>query len=55
MTEETFTNALNDYYKLKTTYEQENDKIKKKIMNNTSFSLKEKRSEYPVFRERNDD
>lgn len=43
---ETFTDALNEYYKLKTKYEDENNKNKKRIINNQTLSLKEKRSEY---------
>jgi hypothetical protein len=38
--------ALNEYYKLKNKYEVENMKNKKKIMNNTTLSNKEKRQEY---------
>ncbi len=38
--------ALNEYYKLKNKYELENMKNKKKIMNNTTLSNKEKRQEY---------
>jgi hypothetical protein len=39
-------NALNDYYKLKSSYENEVNKIKKGIINNSSLSRKEKRSEF---------
>ena len=50
MTEEesqdSFINALNDYYKLKSKYDDENNKNKKKIINNQSLSWKEKRAEY---------
>lgn len=39
-------NALNDYYKLKSSYENEVNKMKKGIINNSSLSRKEKRSEF---------
>ena len=38
--------ALNEYFKLKNTYEVEIMKNKKKIMNNSTLSNKEKRQEY---------
>jgi hypothetical protein len=38
--------ALNEYYKLKNKYEIENMKNKKKIMNNSTLSRKEKRQEF---------
>jgi hypothetical protein len=38
--------ALNEYYKLKNQFETQNNIYKKKIMNNSSLSKKEKRSEF---------
>jgi hypothetical protein len=46
MAEDSIQSAINEFYKLKTKYEEEHNKIKKKIMNNPSLSWKEKRSEY---------
>jgi hypothetical protein len=43
---ESVENALNEYYKLKSSYETENLKNKKTIINNNTLSLKEKRSEF---------
>jgi hypothetical protein len=44
--ERTIETAVNDFYKLKEEYEQENHKIKKKIIDNPTLSWKEKRNEY---------
>jgi len=38
--------ALNEYFRLKSKFESQNAALKKKIMNNTSFSNKEKRAQY---------
>jgi hypothetical protein len=38
--------AINEYYKLKNKYEEENNKHKKRIINDPSLSWREKRSEY---------
>lgn len=38
--------AINEYYKLKMKYEADLSKIKKKIINNTHLSIKEKRREF---------
>jgi len=38
--------AINEYYKLKMKYESETSKNKKKLINNTHLSLKEKRREF---------
>ena len=40
------TDAINEYYKLKMKYEADLSKNKKKIINNTRLSLKEKRREF---------
>ena len=39
-------NSINEYYKLKSNYENEINKNKKNIINNTSLSWKEKRIEF---------
>jgi hypothetical protein len=41
-----YLDGLNEYYKLKATYENEFDKEKNKIMRNENLSWKEKRNEY---------
>ena len=44
--DESFNNAINEYYKLKTTYEEQVKEIKKKIIGNPEYSWKEKRAKY---------
>ena len=43
---ESVENALNEYYKLKNSYETEISKNKKTIINNNTLSVKEKKNEY---------
>ena len=43
---ENLENALNEYYKLKSNYENENYKNKKVIMNNKELSKREKQREF---------
>lgn len=42
--------AINDYYKLKTKYESDIHKIKRKLINNESLSWKERKSEFQKFK-----
>ena len=42
--------AINDYYKLKTKYESDIHKIKRKLINNQSLSWKERKSEFTKFK-----
>lgn len=42
--------AINDYYKLKTKYESDIHKIKRKLINNQSLSWKERKSEFQKFK-----
>ena len=46
MSEDSVENKINEYYRLKSRYEEENQKIKNKIRNNKELSLKEKKSEF---------
>jgi len=46
MSEDSVENNINEYYKLKSKYEEENQKNKNKILNNKNLSLKEKKSEF---------
>jgi hypothetical protein len=46
MSEESVENKINEYYKLKSKYEEENQKNIKKILNNKELSLKEKKNQY---------
>ena len=46
MSEDSVENKINEYYKLKSRYEEENQKNKNKIRNNKELSLKEKKSEF---------
>jgi len=46
MEKENVKNAVDEYYKLKTKYEEENKKKKREIIGNKSLSWKDKRSEY---------
>jgi hypothetical protein len=50
--EEEFINDLNEYYKLKSKYEEENNKIKKQIINNTKLSFKEKQYQYKQIKQK---
>lgn len=43
MSEDSVENKINEYYKLKSKYEEEKQKNKKEILNNTDLSLKEKK------------
>jgi len=45
-----YLDALNNYYKLKTTYENSFNKEKTNIINNTNLSWKERRSEYKNYK-----
>jgi hypothetical protein len=44
--DESLNNAINEYYKLKTSYEEQVNKTKKKIIGNPDYSWKEKRAKY---------
>jgi hypothetical protein len=46
MSEDSVENKINEYYRLKSRYDEENQKIKNKIRNNKELSLKEKKSEF---------
>ena len=46
MSEDSVKNKVNEYYKLKSRYEEENQKNKNKIRNNKELSLKEKKQEF---------
>ena len=46
MSEESIDTVVNEYYKLKTKYEDDNNAIKRKIMKNSALSWKEKRNEF---------
>lgn len=46
MSEDSVENKINEYYRLKSRYEEENQKNKNKIRNNKELSLKEKKSEF---------
>lgn len=46
MSENSVENNINEYYKLKSKYDTENEKNKKKIINNKLLSIKEKRAEF---------
>jgi hypothetical protein len=43
---ETIDNNINEYYRLKSKYDSDIEKNKKKILNNKTFSIKEKKSEF---------
>jgi|LakMenEpi03Aug12_release.lakeMendotaPanAssembly.Ray.scaffolds.fasta_scaffold159569_4 hypothetical protein len=46
MSEDSVENKINEYYRLKSRYEEENQKNKNKIRNNKELSLKEKKQEF---------
>ena len=46
MSEDSVENKINEYYRLKSRYEEENQKNKNKIRNNKELSLKEKKNEF---------
>lgn len=46
MSEDSVENKINEYYRLKSRYEEENQKNKNRIRNNKELSLKEKKSEF---------
>ena len=46
MSEDSVKNKVNEYYKLKSRYEEENQKNKNKIRNNKELILKEKKQEF---------
>ena len=46
MSEDSVENKINEYYRLKSRYEEENQKNKNKIRNNKQLSLKEKKTEF---------
>ena len=46
MSENSVENSMNEYYRLKNRYDDENGKNKKKIINNKQLSIKEKRAEF---------
>jgi len=46
MSEDSVENKINEYYRLKSRYEEENQKNKNKIRNNKQLSLKEKKNEF---------
>ena len=43
---ESVENNINEYYRLKSKYNNDNDKNKKKILNNKMLSIKEKKAEF---------
>jgi hypothetical protein len=46
MSEDSVENNINEYYKLKSKYESQNQKNKQKILNNRLLSIKEKKAEF---------
>jgi hypothetical protein len=46
MNTEVVENNINEYYRLKSKYDNENDKNKKKLLNNKFLSIKEKKAEF---------
>ena len=46
MSDESVENNMNEYYRLKSKYDNDNDKNKKKIINNRLLSIKEKKAEF---------
>ena len=46
MSTENIENDINEYYRLKSKYDNDNDKNKKKIINNKFLSIKEKKAEF---------
>ena len=46
MSENSVENSMNEYYRLKSRYDDENAKNKKKILNNKQLSVKEKKAEF---------
>jgi hypothetical protein len=50
MLQNSITEAINEYYKLKQTYENNIDKDKKKILNNNSLTINEKKKEFKLLK-----